>query len=381
MTKLNILIGAIALFVTIGAFPKLQAGGDPVPEDEEETPQQNIRIGALLPLTGDESSYGEDCRRGIELALLDARQKYQQPIDIVFEDTKADPKAAVSAFNKLLSMDKVQAVIGTMFSSTTLAIAPLAQQAGIILLTPTAADEKIPATGDHIFSIYPSASSEGRFMANSLETPAIERVAVLYQNQAATKTIADAFAAAIRTRGGSIVLNESIPDEKSAYRSVMEKVAAAQPTSIYLSAYRDPVVLLIVIGREIGMTGVVYATQSTLYDEKVLSDYQDKLEGVIISGPYFNGENDSEMIARFSDDYMNRFSQPPSVWSAYGYDAADILISALLESTEGDSEPQTKLTGRIFNGMTGRTEIKEDRTIEKEIVRYQIRNNKFIRIE
>lgn len=215
-------------------------------------------------------------------------------------------------------------------------------------------------------------------MANNLEPKAIERVAVLYQNQAATKAIADAFSAAIQHRGGSIVLNESIPDEKSTYRSVMEKVAAAKPTSIYLSAYRDPVALLIVIGKEMGLD-VVYATQSALYDEKALLDYPDKLDGVLVSGPYFDGENNSEAMARFSDKYMKRFSQSPSVWSAYGYDAADILIAALVKSSKDASKPQDYLAGHVFNGLTGRTEIKSDRTVEKEMVLYRIQNNKFVR--
>nr|VFJ45712.1 MAG: amino acid/amide ABC transporter substrate-binding protein, HAAT family [Candidatus Kentron sp. DK] len=378
MNKTKILIGAVALVVAVGAVFVLQKGGDTSPDVNDVNSVESIKIGAILPLTGDASSYGEDCQRGVTLALEDAKEEYQQPIDIVFEDTKADPKSAVSAFNKLTNLNKVQAIIGDMFSSTTLAVAPLAQQAGIILLTPTAADEKIPATGDYIFSIYPSASSEGRFMAKSLDPQAMRRVAVLYQNQTATKAIANAFVKAIQKRGGSVVLNESIPNEKSAYRSIMEKVAAETPTTIYLSAYRDPVALLIVMGKEMGLD-VIYATQSTLYDEKALLDYPNKLDGVLISGPYFDKGNNSETIAKFSENYTERFSRTPSVWSAYGYDAAYILISALVKSARDGSKPQDELSGQIFNGLTGRTEIKNDRTIEKEMVLYRVENNKFIR--
>jgi branched-chain amino acid transport system substrate-binding protein len=369
-----ILTTFITLTVAIGAFLFKKGGW----EDGDNTADKALKIGALLPLTGEASSYGEDCRRGIELALQDAKQKYPMKIDIVFEDTKADPKVAVSAFSKLANIDRVQAVIGDMFSSTTLAVAPLAQQAGIILLSPTAADEKIPATGDRIFSIYPSATSEGRFMANQLDASAIGRVVVLYQNQTATKAIADAFTAAIKERGGSVTLIESIPEEKSTYRSLMGKVSTKKPTSIYISAYRDPVALLIATGREIGLK-TVYATQSTLYDEKALVDYKNKLDGVLISGPYFDDTNSAEAIVRFSADYAKQFSRPPSVWSAYGYDAADILISTLAESKKNDANPQAKLAGRVFNGLTGRTEIRGDRSIEKEMVLYRVQDNKFVR--
>ncbi|CAG0983504.1 Leu/Ile/Val-binding protein [Anaerolineae bacterium] len=360
----------------VEALPQGQgsAGGLPI-ADMNST----LKIGALLPLTGEASSYGEDCRRGIELAFQDLSKKYPlKKLDIIFEDTKADPKSAISAFNKLANVDKVQAIIGDMFSSTTLAVAPLAQQAKIILLSPTAADEKIPATGDQIFSIYPPATSEGRFMANHMEVSTIRRVAVLYQNQTATKAIADAFTAAVKDRGGSVVLSESIPEEKSTYRSLMGKVAAKKPTSIYISAYRDPVALLIVAGKEMSLQ-TVYATQSTLYDEKALIDYANKLNGVMVSGPYFDSENGSEAVVRFSTSYAKQFSRPPSVWSAYGYDAADILITALVESSNQGVEPKNKLVGSVFNGLTGRTVIQPDRSIDKEMVLYRVKENKFIR--
>ncbi len=371
MKKSKVLIGVVVACILIGAVLFLKRGGG-VQEPG------GVKIGAMLPLTGDAASYGVDCRRGIELALANFQNTQSVKLEILFEDTKADPKTAVAAFNKLVNIDKVSAIIGDMFSSTTLAVAPLAQQAGITLLTPTAADEAIPATGDLIFSIYPSASAEGRFMANHLEKPALERVVVLYQNQSATKAIADAFATTVKEKGGSVVLQESVPEEKSAYRSVMDKVAASKPTCIYISAYRDPVALLIITGKEMGLD-TVYATQSTLYDDKALADYPGKLEGVLISGPYFGGGNSATNVLSFSEDYAKRFSQPPSVWSAYGYDGANILMSAIVEAAKAGVKPKDELTGHVFNGLTGRTEIKPDRSIEKEMVLYRVKGNKFAR--
>lgn len=371
MNRTKVLLGTVvaALFLIGAAFLLKSNGTRSAPTE--------LKIGALLPLTGEAASYGVDCRQGVEVAVDEARKK-SIPVTVIYEDTKADPKEAVAAFSKLANVNKVSAILGDMFSSTTLAIAPLAQQAGITLLTPTAADEKIPATGDLIFSIYPSASGEGRFMATRLDKPALERAVVLYQNQTATKAIADAFAAAVKERGGSVVMDESVPEEKSTYRSIMEKVAAAKPTCVYISAYRDPVALLITLGKEMGLN-TVYATQSTLYDQKALSDYPGKLNGVIISGPFFDNSNSNKATVVFTEAYTNKFAHPPSVWSAYGYDAANILIGALVDSAKDGTKPKDKLAGRVFDGVTGRTEIKPDRSIEKQMVLYRVEDNKFVR--
>jgi branched-chain amino acid transport system substrate-binding protein len=194
----------------------------------------------------------------------------------------------------------------------------------------------------------------------------------------ATKAIADAFAAAVRRRGGDVNTFESIPEEKSSYRSLLDKVAASSPTCVYISAYRDPVALLITMGRELGIK-TLFATQSTLYDDKTLVDYANKLNGVLISGPYFDTSNDAQAVVSFSAEYKTRFGRSASVWSAYGYDAANILVDAFMEAAKDHTSPKSKLAGRVFNGLTGRTEIKPDRSVDKEMVLYRIQGNRFIK--
>jgi branched-chain amino acid transport system substrate-binding protein len=337
-----------------------------------------LTIGVILPLTGDAASYGVDCRRGIEMEVANIRKQQGRAISVEFEDSKADPATAVAAFNKLVNVDHAKAVIGDMFSSTTLAIAPLAQQAHVLLLTPTAADERIPATGDFIYSIYPPAKSEGDFMAQKLSQASLGRVVVLYQNQVATKTIAEAFALAVSKRSGNVVLQESIPSETSSYRSLLTKVATVDPTTIYISAYRDPVAMLIAMGKEMGINAQ-WATQSTLYDAKALADYPGKLNCVLVSGPYFDTQNATEAISEFTNDYRFRYGGPPSVWSAYGYDAADILIHAILKAEQDKTSPTAELSGHEFTGLTGQTEIRTDRSVVKEMVLYRVVDNKFVK--
>jgi len=365
-----LIVAAIAVFI-------LQKGDGTSPKHSTASDQQSIEIGALLPLTGEAASYGEDCRRGIEVALLDAKQKYHQPLDVVYGDTKADPKVAISAFNKLVNVDKIQVVIGGMFSSTTLAIAPLAQQSGILLLSPTAADERIAETGDFIFSIYPPSSWEGAFMAGRMDVKDMKNVVVLYQNQSATKSIAESFSSAVENRGGKIALLSSISEERSGYRSIIDKVSSLHPTAIYISAYRDPVAQLVVLAKEAGIKAHI-VSQSSLFDEKVLSDYAGKLEGVVFSGPFFSAESENTAVAEFSSKYQSKYHEKPSVWAAYGYDAANIVVDALFRAKTEGRTIKDQLPGVTYHGLTGETKIGKDRRVEKEMILYTIKGNKFI---
>ena len=88
MNRSRVLIGSVAIVVVIAATLFL------LKRPASEQRGGALRIGALLPLTGDAASYGEDCRHGIELAVENARKKQPRQIEIIFEDTKADPKTA-----------------------------------------------------------------------------------------------------------------------------------------------------------------------------------------------------------------------------------------------------------------------------------------------
>jgi len=376
MSKSKWLI-VLVVAVVIGAVFVLFHNNGAIQKNTSVTDKSSIVIGALLPLSGEAASYGEDCRKGIELAFMGARKKLGQPVKVVFGDTKADPKTAIAAFNKVVDIDKADVVIGGMFSSTTLAIAPLAQQRKILLLSPTSGDERVAATGNFIFSIYPSASWEGAFMAARIKQDELERVVVLYQDQSAAKSIAESFSVGIKKRGGKISLMESISEDRLGYRSLINKVASLHPTAIYISAYRDPVAQLIILAREAGIKSHFFS-QSSLFDEKVLSDYAGKLNGVTFSGPFFSAESKRTIVAQFLAKYQAKYHEKPSVWSAYGYDAAKIIIDALyLTKTEGGSI-QDKLPGMAYNGLTGKTKIGKDRSVEKGMTLYTIKENKFI---
>ncbi len=77
--------------------------------------------------------------------------------------------------------------------------------------------------------------------------------------------------------------------------------------------------------------------------------------------------------------YRFRYGGPPSVWSAYGYDAADILIHAILKAEQDKTSPTAELSGHEFTVLTGQTEIRTDRSVVKEMVLYRVVDNKFVK--
>ena len=94
-----------------------------------------IKIGAILPLSGDAAVYGKNLQNGMNLTLEEYinNNPSSKKMKIIYEDSKADPKLAISCFEKLLSVNKCKIITGGFSSSETLSIAPIAEKTKLFL--------------------------------------------------------------------------------------------------------------------------------------------------------------------------------------------------------------------------------------------------------
>ena len=102
-----------------------------------ESFSSSVKIGAVLPLTGDSAAWGEQGKYGIEMAVEEINSKNGingKRLEVVYEDSQAIPKNAVSSIQKLVNVDKVPAIVGDIVSSTTLAMAPIAERSKTVLM-------------------------------------------------------------------------------------------------------------------------------------------------------------------------------------------------------------------------------------------------------
>lgn len=362
--KAALVILTLCLVIIAGACSKKQVA------------TTGVKIGALLPLTGDNASYGVDCRKGMELALEEYNAANKQKAVIFFEDTKADPKTAVTAINRLITMNKPKIIVGDMFSNTTLAVAPIAQQNGIVLITPTAALETIPATGDHIFTIYPTSKYEGQFVASYALKKGLKRFGVIKQQVQVAEEIGDAFADKVNSEQGEVVFNEVVPSDVKDFRNILSKFINKNVDAVFVSAYRDEAGNIIKQARELGYNKL-FLSQSTLYDDKVLQLFGKSVEGVIFSAPYFNDLAESNTIKVFQAQFQKKYQTKPNIWAAYGYDVVNLALKAADQSEKSQKPLTQTLSDFKFDGVTGPMSFFPNRTVDKTMEMFTIKNNSF----
>lgn len=147
-------------------------------------PKVPIRIGAVLPLTGSLAPYGQWAQNGLELArdeLNRTRGTSGQRIAILIEDSISSPKDAVSAFRKLITVDRVPVVIGFIGSSEALACAPIANATKTVLFSSGAASPDLTGSGDYVFRNRVSGTLEVNDLARyARQKLGIEAVAIVF---------------------------------------------------------------------------------------------------------------------------------------------------------------------------------------------------------
>ena len=170
--------------------------------NNQPSPAQTITIGSILPLTGDASKYGQSAQQAIDLASQEINAKggiKGTHVTIVYEDSQGNPKGTVSALQKLITTNKVPAIIGDLLSSDTLAMSPVAERDKVVLLSPTSSAPEITKAGDYIFRNCASDTFEGSIMAGyAYDKLHTKRVAIIYINNAYGVGIRDVFKSVFR---------------------------------------------------------------------------------------------------------------------------------------------------------------------------------------
>lgn len=332
---------------------------------------EEIKIGALLPLSGDGAKYGEEARNGIELAIQDVNSSggvNGARIRIIYEDDEGTQKGAISGFNKLVTAQKVAVVIGPMYSSTTLAVAPIAERNRIILLSPSASSPDVTEAGDFVFRNWPSDVFEGGKMARFAYTElGVRRVALLAVNVDYGVGLAEVFKGEFTRLGAEIVAEEKYDQGASDFRTQLAKIKAVAPEAIYLPGYYTEIALILKQARELGFKLRILSCVG-FDNPKGLELAGDAAEGVIFARPAYDPASVEEPVASFVSSFRNKYGIEPGTYAAHAYDALKIVAKAIAEGGS-TSHGIKKALYRIkdFPGVTGSTSIDGNGDVVKPI--------------
>jgi branched-chain amino acid transport system substrate-binding protein len=315
---------------------------------------QPYRFGAVIPLTGPGAALGGLIRRGIELGVEDVNngKAADKQIGVVFEDSKTVPNEGLTAFRKLVDVDKVSTVL-VGFSTVCNAVAPVAEESKILMIGMTTSLPGLTDGRNYVIRFFPNADMLAGTMADYASTR-FSRVAVIYAEDEYGKSAFTTFSSKFQGSARTIVFSESFKPTDTDFRSIVAKMAAANPDGIFLPGYGPGYITLINQIRERNAT-IPIMGDSPLTNPPVYKAAGNAVEGVIVPAtPLDAGIAETPEQKAFFDSYRKRFNENPSINVTINYDFVHLLALAL-ENT--DKSPgairQYFLRQSPYKGLTG----------------------------
>jgi len=346
---------------------------------------KELLVGEYGSMTGGEATFGQMTHQGIELAFKQANaaggvKGKQLKLDSV--DDEGKPEEAATAVTKLVTEDKVIAVLGEVASSRSLAAAPISQQYKVPMISPSSTNPKVTEVGDYIFRVCFIDPFQGTVMAKfAHDYLKVNKVAIMKDLKSDYSVgLSNYFKDTFEKMGGQIVSEETYVSNDIDFKAQLTSIKSTHPDAIFIPGYYTEVGLIARQARGLGMKMPLLGGDG--WDSTKLYEIgKDAVMGSYFSNHYTTDTQDPT-ARNFIAAFQKEFGVVPDGLAAMGYDAAKVLIDALNRSKTLNSQDirDAIASTKDYPGVTGKITINDLRNATKSAVVVQVEgdHNKFV---
>ena len=219
--------------------------------------QEEIKVGEFASLTGGSASFGQSSHKGTALAfdeLNAAGGVLGKKFKLITEDDQSVAGQPATIVRKLISQDKVIAVLGEVASSKSLEAAPICQQNKVPMISPASTNPKVTEVGDYIFRICFIDPFQGTVMSKFALSKGWKKVAILTDvKQDYSVGLAEFFVKHLTANGGEVVKEQKYSTGDKDFKAQLTSIKAAKPDAIFVPGYYAEVAL---IGKQAKLLGI-----------------------------------------------------------------------------------------------------------------------------
>lgn len=327
----------------------------------QEAPKEvmAVKIGSILPMSGDASAYGVEMKRALDYRIAEMNadaEKNGYKVELIVEDGKCNGSDAVNAFQKLTDIDGVKFIIGGGCSSESLGIAPLLAEKKVLALSAFSSNPEVEGKSPYLFSLSYSDKLVGEGL--TAEVAKYKKVALISEQQDYTQGIKKIVEATLKEKypDVQIVANEEFAKGATDFRTLLDKVKSSGAEVVLLNPNVGVTAeTLLKQIAEIKDWKVNYVTQFAYLNDKILSIAPETAEGMLIvdvpslSEPKFVDYKAKIVAANGTLDNLGSF------YTATALDSLNIL-SKLYVDTKGDAAiARDTLSSQSFTGWSNST--------------------------
>lgn len=387
--QLFILLLALSLIVTAcsgnsgTSTGSVTQNGDTNNATEEEV----INIGAIFPLTGGSAFQGNSFRQGIELAFAEINEQggvAGKKLNVIFEDDKGIPAEGVNAAEKLITQDKVSAILGNFNSSVTLAVRAVTEREKVVQLTPGSTADEITEPGHpYMFRNLMPNSFQGPELAKyAFNVLNLKNIAIIAENTDYGRSGQEQFQKTIEELGGTIVAVEFYNHGDTDFYAQLTKMKNLNPDAIFISGLITEGAQILKQARDIDLK-TQWLGMGGFTNDSFPELAEGAAEGMIHVSYFEPGAYEYFPDSReFVENYNRVYGQNPDMYAANAYEAVYILAEAIRIAGSGDREAIREAMTQIKDlpGVCGPTTFDENGQAKKGLLFVRIENGKRVPI-
>lgn len=298
------------------------------------TAQKSVKIGAIFPLTGGSAYEGQSFKNAIELARDEINANggvNGVKLDIIFQDDKSKPAEGVSAAQKLITQDKVVALLGAFNSSVTLAIEDVSKREKVVQITPGSTADAVTEQGNPYMyrNILPN-KVQGKAIADYAVTNlGLHKFAILAENTDYGRSGATVFENEVKAKGGSVIVKEYYNQGDTDFYVQLTKLKNSGAEGTFIAGLITEGAQIVKQARDLGVK-TQFLGMGGFTNNKFHELAGGAEEGMIHSS-YFEPDAyqyfpDSKS---FVEAYKKKYGVDPDMYAAGGYEAVYILAEAM----------------------------------------------------
>jgi branched-chain amino acid transport system substrate-binding protein len=337
-------------------------------------PDDPVRIGYALVISGPNETLGIDSRRGVEIAVDDKGEVLGHSIELVGEDAECSAEGGQKALTKLVSDPSLIGIIGTNCSSAGEPASKIASDAGMVLISPS---NTAPSLTDPNLTWNPGylrtchndkvqGAAMAEFAYNEL---GIRKAATIHDGSPYAEQLQQVFADNFVQMGGEITTQEAVNVGDTDMRPVLTKIAATGPEFIYYPIFIAEGGHITTQAKEVsGLENTILSGADGMISPDFIAAAGEAAEGMYISGPdlAFNNPLGQAFLQKHREKYGE---EPLSAFHAHAYDAADMLFAAIEKVAVQDNDGTLHIgrqalrdalyATKDFQGITGNLNCNE----------------------
>ena len=337
--------------------------------------EHTVTVGVMLPLTGDLAMYGVAIKNGIDLAY--AGSNNQDHIRLIFEDDMGDARTSTSAVNKLLTIDKVDVIIGGAASHIASPIIPITSRNKTVVISPFATADALFVPGNYFFSLMPADNSEGQFMADYVVSENIESVGILYINNDFGVGMVSAFTKGLENTNVNVLFSEGYREGETNFRSQITRMTNVGVKAVYLLGFFAENSRILRQMHELGANFQLLGTNG-FYDPRYIEQLDFIVDGIVFCMPSSDSSVE-EIFEEFVKNYTQEFGLEPDLFAIQGYNSFKLIDHIISENSLNEQIDFESALREIkdFQGVNSVINFEADGSARKYLRLMTIRNGMF----